>query len=1485
MLKYIFSEKIAYLLLTKLLFKHYILPTFTIELYNRLNHLVRLFKSILILFLLISLTILKTTVFAQHTYTLDQTTRFDKMGVKDGLSSEYTQRIYQDKYGFIWIGTQFGLNLYDGNEVKIFNSDPKNPHSIFKSYTNSIFEETDGTIWFGNTGLNKYNRANQTFSNYIPDTSDIHKASNSVQKILQDGDFLWVDVPNDLYRFNKKTSEFTSFAKDTINPSKGIYSSLSSYMFIDRQGVLWITSSEVGDDFELNRFNKDTETFTHFINDSSDPESFVGKEVMSMMEDKDGIIWLATRGGGLLEITDKENGKFRQYVYDDKDSNSIIHNNLIKVFEDTKGNIWVGGENGFSLFNKKTGKFSNFRIPKQTKNPDRPNAIKDFIEGENGEFWLLSWEGFFHFQPSTKKLLHYLNNPDNQNSLSDNYVLNILIDQTGQLWVVTWHNGINRINPYTNSFRRIQRNLKLKNSLSSNYVSRIFSDSKGNFWAGCYVGGGLNKTKINSNKVYKHFEHYLFDADDPNSISDNSINSIAEDKKQTIWIGTPRGLNRYNAKDNSFTRFQHKPNDSTSISNNSIEAIFEDSHGVFWIGTRYGLNIMDRQSGKFTQFVPHKNRLVAVVGAETRVIFEDSFGDLWFGGSFLKKLNRKDTSFVSFFSDAVGLHDFSLSGVWNIAEDDSTNLWISTVRDGLYKYNRNDSSLTAFTTSQGLPSNKISTIEIDNKGYIWVSSIHGLSRIDPIDYSINNYDDADGLLGLEFIDRSSYKDKDGWLYFGTRHGINVFHPDSIKENTCIPPVYITSLTVAGNQKYFDKPLFEMQNIELNYNENDFSFDFVALNYINPQKNQFAYMLEGYDKDWIYVGNKRTANYTNMSPGKYTFWVKASNNDGYWNEDGASLIVIIHPPFWRTWWAYVIYVLTFFGLLYLVRRNEIKKINLRQELEIKQVHTDQLEELNIEKNKFFSNISHEFRTPLTLILGPLDRFIGKLKTEEEKQELNLVRRNARRLQTLINQLLSLSKLESGKMKLRAQSENIVKLTKLFLQSFHSMAHDKGIKLEFESDSEEYMICVDTLKFEKVVNNLLSNAFKFTERGGKLKLSIRNAERESDKSSVENSRNGINILFSDTGIGIQKEDLPHVFDRFYQVDEQQMKTNLGTGIGLSLTKELIELHHGTITVDSEAGMGTTFTIFLPTGKDHLSEDEIIETTNGASEMDDELLNDDYLFVQDAVSKTELKTDLLCVHHLPLLLIVEDNDDMRSYIKSYLVNSYQILEASNGKEGAEIAIEQLPDLIVSDLMMPIMDGNEMTQQLKNDERTSHIPIILLTAKSSSASKLEGLETGADDFLTKPFDAEELLVRIKNLIEGRRKLRALLSQHIGDVAQTRIIKDSSGKAMSKLDQQFLEKAKNLIDEHMANPDFSVEMLAQEMAMSRVQLHRKLKSLTDNSASDLMRNLRLKRAAELLKEGELNVTQVSYEVGISSLSYFAKAFKEQYGVTPSEYS
>jgi len=1458
-----------------------------------LNRKIKETKKILVLFF--SILTFATQSFAQFTYELDKTTRFEKMGAEEGLSTGYVYCIHQDKYDFIWIGTQYGLNLYDGYENKIFYADPKNPQSLYNNYIICIHEEPDGTMWFGtNIGLSKYNRANQTFQNFLPDTLDVNSDRNSAMNILQDGDYLWVDVwRKDLLRFNKNTGQFRSFAKNTLNPSYGIYNTSTDYIFIDGSGVLWVCSSETESEFVLSKFDKGTNTFIHFANDPSNPESFVGKEVKSMIEDREGTIWVATWGGGLLKIIDKEIGNFIQFVHDDNDQSSIIHNYLNDVFEDSKGNIWVTGFKGFSLVNKEFGQFTNHHVPKRSDFPNRYNNLRDISEDINGNLCITARDGYFKYNSTTKVLLHYLNDPGNQSSISHNLVRQMLHDRSGQTWIVLPNSSINRINPFSNVFRRIQKKTNMQNSLWGNSVSRFFTDSRGNFWiGGGHSGGGINRTSINNRQVYENLEYFIYDADDPNSISDNRIAAICEDRDQMLWFGTWAGLNRYDYNTNSFTSFQHDPDDNTTISGNTVMSIFEDSYGIFWVGTRSGLNILDRESGEFIHFLPDANDSTSIASTDIRAIFEDSSGDLWFGGTYLEKLNRKDTSFISYFTDSVGIYDFVLYDAWNIVEDDSANLWISTNNLGLKKYNRKESTFMTLTTQHGLPSNTINALKIDDKGFVWVSTNQGLSRINPLDYSIRNFDMADGLVSLEYLNRSSYKDKDGWLYFGSRDGFNVFHPDSIKENKILPPVYVTSLNVAGEPKYFDKPLYELDKIELLSKENDFSLDFVALNYINPQKNQYAYMLEGYDEDWNYVGNRRTAYYTNLSPGKYKFRVKGSNNDGYWNEEGATLAMVILPPIWKTWWAYVIYVLAFFGLIYLFHRNELKRIKLRQELELEQVNAEKLAELDVEKNKFFSNISHEFRTPLTLILGPLDRFIGKLKNEDQKQELNLVRRNARRLQTLINQLLSLSKIESGRMRLKARPENIVKLTGLFLQSFHSMAEDKGIKLEFESDAEVYIVCIDTIKFEKVVNNLLSNAFKFTEQGGKVKVGIssftplgphlRGYSPASELFPLGGK--GVKISISDTGIGIHKEKLPHVFDRFYQVDETQMKTNLGTGIGLALTKELVELHHGTITADSEPGIGTTFTILLPMGKGHLSEEEIFESGKVGSETDDDLLNDDYLFVQDGASKTDLRTEVQNDRDLPLLLIVEDNDDMRTYIKSYLAISYNIIEAANGKEGGKKAIEHIPDLIVSDLMMPKVDGNEMTTQLKSDERTSHIPIILLTAKASKESKLEGLETGADDFLTKPFDADELLVRINNLINQRKRLREVFGEKLSKVVSPKLT-DLNDSGISSMDEQFLRKAYELAEKEMSDPEFGVSAFSSQIGLSRMQLHRKLKALTNQTATDFIKVIRLNKAALLLQSKSATATEIAYDIGFNSPSYFFTCFKEHFGKTPSDYA
>jgi signal transduction histidine kinase/ligand-binding sensor domain-containing protein/DNA-binding response OmpR family regulator len=1430
--------------------------------------------------------------YSQHTYNLDRTTRFERIGVEQGLSSEYCYCIHQDKYGFIWIGTQYGLNLYDGYEIKVFNVEFQNPRSILDQSIRCIFEEPDGTMWFGTgTGISKFDRSTDSFTNYLPDTSRVSNRHNSILKILPYEDKFWVSVNDGLFLFDKKTGLFSSYTGDSLNPFKSNYFRAYNNILVDNSNNLWFGSSSKDGKYALSKYDKNTDKIIHFLNDPQDSESFNGKEVMEIIEDRYGTIWAATYGGGLLEITDSEHGKFEQLDYQEYDHNSLPLNWLSTVFEDSKGNLWIGCVAGFAKFNKKTKQYTTYRVPNRSYNQFSENSIHRFYEDKNGILWLSSWDGVFRFNPKTENLQHFIHDLNRQNSLSGHIVIQVMQDRSGQIWILQYFEGINILNHLANAFIKTEKTINNPESLGNNHVLNIQGDSKGNLWVGTRTG--LNRTVLNDTKEFTHFEHYVLDKNDLNSLSDNRISIIFEDTNQEIWIGTNWGLNKYDPENNNFVRYMpYKEEYRTGPGLNIITSVFEDSQGTFWISARGGMNILERSTETFIQLNEIEKNKQCNFNTYARTIYEDLKGDVWFGGGKLRKLSRQDTCILDFSLGETVQNDGYNIDVSCFGEDLLGDLWIGTSM-GLFKLNRDDMSFTSLTLKNGLPSNGITAIETDGDGNLWVSTKNGISRINPTDFTIRNFDKGDGLVCLEFIRDCSYKDNDGWIYFGGRKGFNVFHPDSIKDNKHIPPVYISGLFIAGEQKFLEDAIYNLDYAELNYFENDFSFEFVALDYINPLKNQFAYMLEGYDNDWIDAGNKRTAFYTNMNPGEYVFRVKASNNHGYWNEKGDSIMLVINPPFWRTWWAYLIYFFAFVSAFYIFYRNELKRLNLKRKLEIEQLQKDKLVEIDKEKSNFFANVSHEFRTPLTLILGPINKVFSDIKDERFKNELGIAQRNVKRLQTLINQLLSLSKLEAGKMKLNAKEEDIVQLMKGFMQSFESLTKQKDIDLIFDSSLEKYLIRVDRLKVEKIMNNLLSNAVKFTNAKGEIKVSVSQVNRISDsrikkvelKDSNYTDEEGVLIKISDTGIGIKEEDLDQVFNRFYQAERGHNRGYEGTGIGLALTKELVELHQGSISVESEENKGTIVSFFLPSNSHHIMGEELLDKGSDDQQEDNDLFIDDYIYgnIQGVENKKE-DTYLKAEKGAPIILVVEDNPDMRSYLKNYLENSYHVIEADNGENGLKEAFNHIPDLILTDLMMPKMDGNELTKIVKTDQRTSHIPVIMLTAKYTLESKLEGLETGADDFITKPFDAQELLVRIKNLILQRKKLRDLLRQHINSPDQNKSICDYTAIGMTKLDEKFLEKVVKAIEKHLSDPDFCVESLSDQMAMSRKHLHRKLTSLIDHSPNMLIRDIRLRKAAELIKEGELNITQVTYEIGISSLSYFAKVFKEKFGVSPSDY-
>ncbi len=731
------------------------------------------------------------------------------------------------------------------------------------------------------------------------------------------------------------------------------------------------------------------------------------------------------------------------------------------------------------------------------------------------------------------------------------------------------------------------------------------------------------------------------------------------------------------------------------------------------------------------------------------------------------------------------------------------------------------------------------------------------------------------------------------MFFGGINGFNAFYPDQVKDNPYVPPLVITAV------KKFDtiakRDISSADEIELSYKDKYLTIEFVALDYTIPEKNQYAYMMEGFDENWIYSGTRRVASYTNLDPGNYVFKVKGSNNDGVWNEEGVSVRITITPPPWKTGWAYTLYALFTLSVLYGIRRYELNRMRLKNQLKLEHMEAEKLKELDHLKSRFFANISHEFRTPLTLILGPIENAISKISNKSIKSQLRTAFKNAHGLLRLINQLLDLSKLEAGGMELKASCSDLISFLKGVVFTFESLAKQKQIRLEFQSNHKNFEIYFDTKKLEQVFYNLMSNAIKFTPAGGAVSVTVdtpiipsragtKVGELPRMRELKEDVPGFIEITVSDTGIGIPADRLPHIFDRFYQATEMDKATGTlqdrvyqgGTGIGLALAKEIVELHYGHISVNSDEGKGTEFIIMLPLRKDHLKESEIMdEFETSRPEREKVMLPP----TGEAHPKSDARIPIASgdsTEDQEILLIVEDNSDVRTYIRQHLESDYKIIEAVDGADGFEKAVEAVPDVIISDIMMPKLDGYDLCHALKNDQRTSHIPVILLTAKAGEKNKLHGLKTGADDYLTKPFSSRELSLRVKNLIEQRRKLRARYSREV-------ILKPSE-IAITSMDEQFLNRAKEVVEKYIGDEDFTVEDLGQEVGMSRVQLHRKLRALTNQSASQFILSMRLQRAIDLMKRNAGTVAEIAYMVGFNTPNYFAKCFRKQFGCAPSEY-
>ena len=785
-----------------------------------------------------------------------------------------------------------------------------------------------------------------------------------------------------------------------------------------------------------------------------------------------------------------------------------------------------------------------------------------------------------------------------------------------------------------------------------------------------------------------------------------------------------------------------------------------------------------------------------------------------------------------------------------------------------------------YSKHDGLAGNTVTSILSDPSGNLWLGTDKGLSKaiMDSGAAKIlrfRNYDRSDGIIDDDFsffYGQNAHQNSKGEMFLAGAKGITIFHPDDIGSRSEAPPLVATGFYLNFKSASYGEPgspltgaISRLKHIDLSHEDNSFAIELAALDFHAPKKNRYAYKLEGFQDDWIYPGNEYRAVFTQVPPGTYTFRAKAANSDGVWNEKGLTMTIRIFPPWYRSWWAYMIYGILIISLVFSLRHYELNRQQLKLKAGIEREKALRLKELDQLKTRFFTNISHEFRTPLTLIKGPVEKEMEQTNSKSSHKRMKMVMRNVNRLMYLIKQLLDLSALEAKQMKLRASETDLVAFAQGITMGFASWAERKNISLKIYSTVKQLNVCFDRDMMEKILNNLLSNAIKFTNDGGKVEVTIEKCDHTTSAQ----------ITLKDNGMGIPEEKLRNIFDRFYQVDASNTREHEGTGIGLALVKELVELHGGKIYVESRIGHGSTFTITFPLGMDHLQPEQIMASVTESRRVHSSSV-EEFDYIHDIGPETNEEGTHSDAKKKPLILIVEDHSDFRLFIRDILAEDYRILEAKNGQKGWEKAFDHIPDLIISDVMMPRMTGYELCEKLKNDERTCHIPIILLTAKAALADKMVGLNTGADDYLSKPFDSTELLSRVQNLITQRRNLQTYYQQ--------RILLKTHGMTVTSADETFLQKALEIVELNLENEHFSVEELAKEVNMSRSQLHRKISALTGKSASHFIRSIRLQYAGELLQADAGNITEIAYKVGFSSQSYFTKCFIEQFECSPTEF-
>ena len=1351
---------------------------------------------------------------------------------------------------FCWIGLLLTVLLFqyeDGHaqKNKIAFNHLTVENGLSQSSVFSIAQDSVGFMWFGTKdGLNKYNTRNfEVFKRERGNPNSITTGQNVNALYTDRSGQLWIGTHRGLNRYIQESNSFQRYVNDPKVKTSLSYNTVRA-IFQDSKGRMWI-----GTDSGLNVLVK-PDRFIRFMPQANGKPGLAHYLIKSIVEDQYGAMWIGTLQGLTRMMEGKNGWTFKSYFHNKNNPESLADNDVAVVYEDPMKRLWVGTHNyGLDLFDQQKQSFKHFTASKGKPNSINSNVIRKIKMDRKGKLWISTLNGINIYDPETENFSALNHNPEDPTSLNQNSIYDIQQDVDGSMWIGTFYGGINFYHSNATPFKGYKSTLG-KNGLSSNVVSAMIEDQAHNLWIGTEAEG-LNYYNRSTGK-FTSFKH---DPENPASLSSNLVKDISIGKDGKVWIGTYEGgLDLYQPGSNLFKHYRPDSTDSKALNSNRVVCLLRDHNGKLWIGTRaHGVFLYNEQENNFSAFHPpmFANDLKFI-----RYLFEDAKKQIWIatnsGTYIFDPLSNKIRKFVTI------NNSFKFDDINIVQEDSNGVIWLGSYDAGLIRYQPNRQAIRFYNMEQGLHSNVILGILEDDQHSLWISTDNGLSKFDGKVFK--NYTIEDGLPGNVFNYNSFLKDSRGEFFFGGYNGLISFFPAEIKENNKVPKVVFTRLrlfnkTVAidDDSKLLKRNINLTEALTFSHAQNIFTLEFAALNYIKSEKNRYAYKLEGFDKDWNFV-NTPAATFTNLTPGTYKLLIKGSNNDGVWSKEPVAMMIYIKPPFWKTWWAYLFYFMALSGLLVLIFRYFLVRAKLSKEHEIYQMKLD-----------FFTNVSHEIRTPLTLIVGPLEQLIqDTLESPRLNRRLLTVKKNAGRLTRLVNELMDFRKQEAGKLGLNVSPENIVHFAKEIFLSFQYLALKHHVDYQFVCEDEAIEIYFDHEQLEKVFFNLLSNAFKFTPDYGRISLKI----QKSGTGFVE-------ITVLDNGKGIPEDSRDKIFTNFYQVKDH-LSRNSGTGIGLALSKKIAELHHGDLRLlpgaaAPEAAVETCFCLTLRTGKAHFAKDELVpQYVPVESPLLYPITPD--LDVHDGAEPVDVPEQ-----ERVTLLIVEDNPEIRDFIKHALRRFYDIVEAENGEQGVRLAFELIPDIIVSDVMMPEMDGLELCRTLKTDARTSHIPIILLTARSGNIHEVSGLKTGAEAYITKPFNIEILQLNISNLLMLQSNMRRKFSQQM--------TLQPSNVLIESTDQDFLNRIMVIIERSFNDEEFNVNVLASEVGMSTPILYKKIKALTDMTVNNFIKSVRLKRAGQLLQQQKYTVYEVAYMVGFNDSKYFSKEFTKQFGRTPSDYA